>query len=288
MNVQEFAELAAGHALNALSPDDERSFQAALAEHPEWAGIVEMDAATAAQLADAVDSVVPPLALRGQLLSRIAGGPEGFAEPLPDDDEPPRAAVVDRTSDEMRPRPAVAETLPEDDEPPRAAEPPPTTEAVQTVARRNWTRGLLALAASFVLLIALGTTAVVIGDRLREPASISALNQIEDAEDAQVATVEVDGGGVATAHWSESLGKAVLVTDGVAKPDSGKAYELWFVRGDTPVPAGVFDTDRQGQATAVLEEPMQAGDVIAVTVEDRGGSKTGLPTTDPIFTIPTA
>ena len=274
MNVQEFAELAAGHALHALSPEDERAFQAALAEHPDWAVIVDADVATAAHLGDAVDAVAPPLALRGQLLSRISGGTgtDGLVEPLPLDDEPRRAA----------------EPLAVDVEPRRAAEPPPSTEAVQTVARRNWTRGLLALAASFVLLIALGTTAVVIGDRLREPASISALNQIEDAEDSQAATAEVAGGGTATAHWSESLGKVVLVTDGVSKPESGKTYELWFVRGDTPVAAGVFSPDRDGQATALLDEQMQPGDVIAVTVEDRGGSKTGQPTTDPIVTIPTA
>lgn len=270
MNVQEFAELAAGYALSALSPEDEHAFHEALVEHPEWAGIVETDVATAAQLAETVDPVPPPLALRGQLLSRI-GGPVGS---VPAD---------------LGGAPEDAAAFPGDDAPTRsAAEPPPSTEAVQTVARRNWTRGLLALAASFVLLIALGTTAVIVGDRLREPASVSALNQIDDAKDAQVATVKVDGGGTATAHWSESIGRAVLVTDGVASPATGKTYELWFVRGDTPVAAGVFSPDREGQATALLDEPMQAGDVIAVTVEERGGSKTGQPTTDPIFTIPTA
>ncbi len=51
MNVQEFAELAAGYALDALSPDDAEAFEAALAEHPEWASIVEADAATVADLA---------------------------------------------------------------------------------------------------------------------------------------------------------------------------------------------------------------------------------------------
>jgi len=33
---------------------------------------------------------------------------------------------------------------------------------------------------------------------------------------------------------------------------------------------------------------MQAGDVIAVTVEPAGGSPNGLPSTDPIVVIPTA
>ena len=39
MNVHEFAELAAGHALHALSPEDQQAYEVALAAHPEWAAI---------------------------------------------------------------------------------------------------------------------------------------------------------------------------------------------------------------------------------------------------------
>jgi anti-sigma-K factor RskA len=59
------------------------------------------------------------------------------------------------------------------------------------------------------------------------------------------------------------------------------------VRGDAPVSAGVFDVDG-GDATALLDGDMQAGDAIAVTVEQAGGSPTGQPTTDPVIVIPTA
>jgi anti-sigma-K factor RskA len=59
------------------------------------------------------------------------------------------------------------------------------------------------------------------------------------------------------------------------------------VRGDEPVPAGVFDADA-GDTTALLEGAMHEGDVIAVTVEPAGGSPTGQPTSDPIIAIPTA
>ena len=54
MNEQEFAELSAGHALGALSGDDERAFRDALAAHPEWQHIVDLDLRTAGELADAV------------------------------------------------------------------------------------------------------------------------------------------------------------------------------------------------------------------------------------------
>ena len=79
----------------------------------------------------------------------------------------------------------------------------------------------------------------------------------------------------------------MLVTDGIPSPADGETYELWFVRGDTPVSAGVFDTEG-GDATAVLAGDMHAGDVIAVTVEQAGGSPSGSPTTDPFIVIPTA
>ncbi|MGG1909181.1 anti-sigma factor [Microbacterium sp. NRRL B-14842] len=57
------------------------------------------------------------------------------------------------------------------------------------------------------------------------------------------------------------------------------------MRGEDPIAAGVFDVDG-GEATALLEGEMQAGDAIAVTVEQEGGSPSGLPTTDPVIVIP--
>ncbi|MEU1970731.1 anti-sigma factor [Microbacterium sp. NPDC019599] len=262
MNIHEFAELSAGHALDALSPEDDAAFRSALAEHPEWASIVESDAATAADLADGVAEVEPPAHVRAAVLARVSGG------------EAPVAMLPDAAGSEHG-----AE---------RPAEPPLTTEALQTVSRRNWTRGLLALAASFVLLIALGTVAGTIGDSLRQPASVAALNEIEAAADSQAVTAEVAGGGTATAHWSEAVGKAVVVTTGLESAPEGETYELWFVRGDTAVSAGQFDTDDAGAATTLLDGAVEEGDIIAVTVEPEGGSPTGQPTSDPIVALPTA
>ncbi|MFV4914435.1 anti-sigma factor, partial [Microbacterium lacticum] len=72
MNVHEFAELSAGHAVAALSPEDEQAYQDALAAHPEWRGIVEADAETAAALAEGAAPVSPPLGARSALLRAIA------------------------------------------------------------------------------------------------------------------------------------------------------------------------------------------------------------------------
>ena len=68
MDEQEFAELAAGAALNALSPADRATFDAARREHPEWEHWIDTDAATVAALADTVSDGLPPLTLRSTLL----------------------------------------------------------------------------------------------------------------------------------------------------------------------------------------------------------------------------
>ncbi|WP_375385585.1 anti-sigma factor domain-containing protein [uncultured Microbacterium sp.] len=272
MNVQDFAELAAGHALGALSPDDELAYQTALAEHPEWEAIATADAATAASLADTALAVTPPAALRAELLARIATIPQDGARSSTADSNAADSDTVE--SKTVRPD--------------ASTEPPLDTAELQTISRRSWTRGIFALAASLVLLVALGFGAATIGQQLNRPASVVALSQITDAPDAQVASVALETGGTASAHWSDSLGKAVLVSEGMPAIAADQSYELWFVRDGNPVSAGVVDASNGGSVTALLDGPVQAGDVIAVTVEQAGGSPTRQPTTTPIVAIPTA
>lgn len=248
MNEQEFAELAAGYALHALSPEDERAFETERRQHPDWEHHVTADAETAVALAESVSDVAPPPALRSALLTQISAGPQ--------------APVAQQTQESGSvPQPAKA--------------------------RRWGTRSWFALAASLALLVGVGWGAVTVGERLNTPASVVALDQIEAASDAQSETVALSDGGEVTAHWSESIGKAVLVSDGLPTIADDQSYELWFVRDGDAIPAGTF-TSEDGTATALLEGAMESGDVIAVTVEQAGGSPTGQPTSDPIFAIETA
>ncbi|MDF2560925.1 MAG: hypothetical protein K0R99_2371 [Microbacterium sp.] len=259
MNEKEFAELAAGAALHSLSADDERRFRDALASHPEWAATVEADAGAAGLLAETAATVDPPASIRSALLAQIAVTPQR-GETGGDE---PRVAAPAQVS--------------------LAAEEP----AVESAKPRRWARVVFALAACLALLVGVGIGAVALNQQLNRPASVVALQEIEAAGDAEQATVALDDGGTATAHWSGSVGKAVLVADGLPNPGEGETYELWFVRGEAPVSAGVFDVDG-GDATALLDGEMQAGDAIAVTVEQAGGSPTGQPTSDPVIVIPTA
>ncbi|MDX2399524.1 anti-sigma factor [Microbacterium algeriense] len=264
MNEKDFAELAAGAALHSLSADDEQRYREALAAHPEWRARVEDDAATAALLADPVEPVAPPAGIRAALLAQIAATPQSGAV-----DAGATPAAIGASPAEA----TVAGGSEGDASPQRTP--------------RRWSRTVFALAACLAVLVGVGIGAVTLNQQLNPPASVVALQEIESAPDAEQATVALDDGGTATAHWSASTGKAVLVADGLPSPQEGKTYELWFVRGDAPVSAGVFDVDG-GDATALLAGEMQAGDAIAVTVEQDGGSPTGQPTSDPVVVIPTA
>jgi anti-sigma-K factor RskA len=76
----------------------------------------------------------------------------------------------------------------------------------------------------------------------------------------------------ARAYWSRSRG---LVMTGANLPPlpAGRTYQLWFVRAQTPVSAGLLQPDANGQLRAVLNTPpdLPDPDVLAVTQEPAGG-----------------
>jgi len=254
MNEHEFAELAAGYALRSLSAHDEARYLAALRAHPEWAPIAEEDAETVASLADIAPPEAPSPGARDALLDMISSTPQLPAEP-----------AASAPADEM----AV-----------------PAPGAVGRTARPKRLRMLFALAACLALVVGIGFGSVALNNHLSRPDSVVALDEIEAAGDADRASVALAGDGRASVHWSADLGRAVLVAEGLEQPEPDHTYQLWFVRGETASPAGLFEPE-SGEAIAPLDGEFRAGDVIAVTVEQAGGSPTGLPTTEPIFAIPT-
>lgn len=251
MTENDFAELAAGRAVNALSPEDERAFDAALRAHPEWDVHVAAAFDAAAGLAEAAPETVPPAHIRASLLARIATMPQDPPSPV---------------------------------DPPAAADSAP----VAAVGRaRRGSRRMFALAASVAVLVAVGVGGVLVGQVFAPPASVVALEQIEAAPDAQSATVALPDGSEATAHWSSSLSRAALVTDGLPALTDDQTYELWFVRSGEPLSAGTFSASASGDTVAELSGDFHSGDIIAVTVEPDGGSPTGLPSSDPVLAITT-
>ncbi len=68
--------------------------------------------------------------------------------------------------------------------------------------------------------------------------------------------------------------EAVLVVSGLGQAPRGHEYQVWFLRGGTPVPNSLFKVDRRGHAAPIVHvpAPLPDFDTIAVTPEPLGGS----------------
>ena len=76
--------------------------------------------------------------------------------------------------------------------------------------------------------------------------------------------------------WDPATRQGILLAKGLPKTSADKAYELWGIAGNEPVPAGVFLVDELGQAKFLMP-PLAGGknfDKFAVTVEPAAGVPT--------------
>lgn len=243
------------YALNALSAEERAEFEAALAGSEQLRTEATELVDTAVELGLSVAPEQPPASLRASILDAVAATPQ----------LPPVAAV----------------------EP--AAETPAETPA-ERKARSRWTTPLVrlgAVAASIVLIVGLGFTVRAGLQAQSDMATASQINEIQAADDYQRQTVDVEGGGSATAVWSGQLRRAALIIDGWNQLPPGSTYELWYMdAAGAATPAGTFDVGDDGAHSIVLAGTMDAGDTIGVTVEPAGGSAT--PSDEVVVVIETA
>ena len=79
----------------------------------------------------------------------------------------------------------------------------------------------------------------------------------------------------ATAIYSPSMKRCMMVASNMAPTPPGKAYELWLIPMEgAPMPAGMFKPDEKGNAV-MMDHPMPEGVIakaFAVTLEDEAGS----------------
>jgi len=245
--------LKGSYALGAVDPDEVAAFEKHLAEHAETRNEATELSDTAVLLGLAVPPVAPPASLKASLMAQLDATPQ-----LP------------------------AETPAAQPAPPLLAGP------AETRARARWgARPVVALAsaAAVIGLIAGGgaiATSVFQNDQRQEQADLFAA--INAASDSQRRSVEL-ADGTATLVWSDDLSASALIVDGLDPLPSDKDYELWYIGESGIRSAGILAAD--GSRTwRVLEGSMEAGDIVGVTVEPRGGSEQ--PTTDPIIKIESA
>jgi anti-sigma-K factor RskA len=183
---------------------------------------------------------------------------------------------------------------------PREQEPPPelrhrimaTVEAEAAhphTSRRSWLAGLweavgvrdLALAAAAVLVIGLFSWSMLLQGEVRD---LQGRVQNLQSQPQGPQMIALGGRGTKQGARAELVtlegDRAVLVAENMPPVPEGKTYQIWVIKGDTPQPSGLFEP-RGNAIAAVVENPVEGADTVAVTVEPEGGSKK--PTTDPML-----
>src|SRR5262245_26482752 len=163
------------------------------------------------------------------------------------------------------------------------AEPPQNVIPFEPQRRRRLVPLLAATAAiAAVIALALGLRAADLSGQLDDTRAA-----LERAASASAVLADPAAQSVALQAGSGKLvvgerGRAVLVVDGLAPAPSGKTYELWVMpNGDVEraTPAGLYPGS-DGRSIVPVEGTVATGDVVAVTVEPKGG--VDAPTSEPV------
>ena len=152
---------------------------------------------------------------------------------------------------------------------------PPVVQRTPVVQRR-W----------FPLLVAAAVVAILgVGAAIWQPwtasqdASLSAADRVLTAPDAHSVAVDLGKAGKATVTLSESVGKAVITTQGMAPAPEGKVFELWLQSPEGEmVPAGLMPPGEDTQM--VLDGDAATATAVGLTIEPEGGSEE--PTLPPV------
>jgi anti-sigma-K factor RskA len=168
-------------------------------------------------------------------------------------------------------------------------------EAVQprTSQRRSWLSRLweavgprdLALAGAAVLAIGLFSWSMLLQGEVQDlQGRVQSLQSQPQDQTQGPQMIALGGAGTEQGVRAELLTlkdkRAVLVAENMPPAPEGKTYQIWVIKGDTPKPSGLFEPKGDSIA-AVVENPVEGADAVAVTIEPEGGSQE--PTTDPML-----
>ena len=194
-----FEELAAGHALSALEPEEERVFLEHLSVCGRCEHAVEEHRSTLAVLALAADPADPPPSLLEGIRAGMAASPVTAAtEPPPQDAPQAPASLTDARS----------------------------RRTARTLTSQRWT-GVAAAAALVVGLGAWNLSLRADRDVLRERGDrlAAAVDQLGRSDGQRVQLTAEDGEVLAVAVVHDQ--QVSLVADGLPRNDEGTSYVLW-------------------------------------------------------------
>ncbi|MBK8902891.1 MAG: anti-sigma factor [Anaerolineaceae bacterium] len=88
----------------------------------------------------------------------------------------------------------------------------------------------------------------------------------------------------ATLTVAPEAASATFVARNLPQLSADQAYQLWIIRGDQPLSAGVFSVDENGRVTLPVDATLASSyDAVGVSIEPAGGSET--PTPDQIILL---
>ncbi len=261
MNHDEYKELLALEAIEALDDAEKSALEAHLAACPECRRELAEWRDDTAQLALSSEPVAPPPSLRVNIIARLR------------EDSRLSPVQTSRDSNDYSDHDVIEETgkvLPL-----RRTE---NGSGKRVFASKSalWSG---ALAASFVIL-ALTIALVVLWNRearlsneLAHERSTTELLTAPDARIAQLAGTSVAPRARAKLAFDKRSGHALLSAYDLPPAPAGKAYQIWFIADGKPIPGKVFMTDAAGRA--VIEEQIPAAgrnaSLFAITLEPARG-----------------
>ena len=231
---EEIPSLFGAYALHALPEADMAAVEAYLAAHPEAEGEVAMLTDAAAMLPYSVDAAAPDPRVRLRLMARV------YQE-------------------------ALAET--------EGGQPTPAPTPI-----RQPPRGLIwPIAAAILLLftIGFGGWAASLRHDLNGKDATVAAQQTNVASAFSTSPVQATTPGTAMHGEVTKLGgsqAAVLTVADMPPLASGKVYEVWFIAGNTPTGAGLFEPNPDGSWSGLLHGNVTTAQKLAISIEPIGGS----------------
>jgi len=254
---EHFEELCAGYVLNALSAAENEEFEELMreADEDQRQTFDEMQSA-ANNLAFTVEKVQPSASVKKAVIKNIESG---------------------STSDDA----AAVSAVPTDSE--------------SKEKSRGLSRSTLAMAASFALLIITLALAYFAFDQNatinEQEATITELKSENQQKDEMLSILgartvdlvvmdglEVNPGGYGKVIWDAENQQALLQVSNLPEVPSGKAYQLWLIKNNKPVPSGLFSVQTGAKDSFFKIEQMadankQSANAFAITLEPEGGSQ---------------
>jgi len=257
-NKEKFEELCAGYVLNALEPEEREEFEVLLQNASEEEREIYQEMRSAAnQIAFSVEGNQAPGVVRERILAQV---------------QPEENELSEKAENEMS-------SSDED--------------------TNNFDRGTFAIAASFALLLVTLSlvfysfnlsTEISNQEKVIEEqqARISELqNDVQQKEEllsilesrevdlVMMSGMEVNPNGYGKVIWDSESNRALLQVSNLPAVPSDKDYQLWIIKNNKPVSAGVFAVNDPGKDSFFKIEEMAAGeqaaDAFAITMEPKGG-----------------